>query len=473
MELENTIAIAQTEAAENAVQEEKQGLAVVDFRMVTFELAGKDYAIDIMNIKEIIKADRFTYVPNTLPFVLGVYNLRGEIIPILDLRLFFNVEIPPENGNTLKNLIILTVGEQLFGVVIDKIDKVVGVSKNAVQPPHPLFGDINIKYISGVVEANRRLYVLLDIDRIFTTRVADAQMQKRIQQQATAYTAPIASRPADTGNRAPARPVSPVAAGQPKAATTQQAKADEERATNLKFIIGSLLTYKHFVVTPLNEQWVKVRFDEWVQERGKDRIQLQNEEDATAFLKPFWSRCTDTWWTKALADEIFKLLPDNSAKNIYVWNPGCGRGMETYSLACVLTKRYPQAKIKVYAQDIDLLSVSNAPLLTVPAEVAGEWLLPFLTTTVNGEYTFTQDIKNSIMFEYHNCTHTNALPMNDIIFARDVLSLIDESQQASVVSDFNEKLKDSGVLFLGEHEVLQPESGFMERSVGSLTAYNK
>jgi len=75
----------------------------IDFKMVTFSLSGKDY---IMNVKEIAKAGNFTYVPNTLPFVIGVYNLRGEIIPILDMRLFFNIALPASSSSELENLLI-------------------------------------------------------------------------------------------------------------------------------------------------------------------------------------------------------------------------------------------------------------------------------------------------------------------------------------------------------------------------------
>ena len=74
--------------SDEAGVEQKERVSIVDFKMVTFSLAGKDYAIDIMKVKEIAKAGHFTYVPNTLPFVLGVYNLRGDIIPIIDLRRF-------------------------------------------------------------------------------------------------------------------------------------------------------------------------------------------------------------------------------------------------------------------------------------------------------------------------------------------------------------------------------------------------
>ena len=144
-------------------EQDRKAQDIIDFKMVTFSLSGKDYAIDIMYVKEIAKAGMFTYVPNTLPFVVGVYNLRGEIIPILDMRIFFNIDVPEQKPDALRNLLILTVEDQTFGIIVDKIDKVVGVQKSSIQPPHPLFVDINIKYISGVVESNKRLYILLDI----------------------------------------------------------------------------------------------------------------------------------------------------------------------------------------------------------------------------------------------------------------------------------------------------------------------
>ena len=154
-------------SADTANVEKPDNMVVVDYKMVTFSLAGKDYAIDIMKVKEIAKAGRFTYVPNALPFVLGVYNLRGDIIPIIDLRLFFNIDMPEREYDALENMLIVSIGELTFGVVVDEIDKVVGIQKSSINPPHPLFGDINIKYIQGVVEVNNRLYILLDIEKIF------------------------------------------------------------------------------------------------------------------------------------------------------------------------------------------------------------------------------------------------------------------------------------------------------------------
>ena len=120
-----------------------------------------------------------------------------------------------------------------------------------------------------------------------------------------------------------------------------------------------------------------------------------------------------------------------------------------------------------------MLSVSNAPLMSVPDAAASDWYAPFLTKKVNGEYTFTQDVKDSIMFEYHDCQHTNQLPAIDIIFARDVLSLLPQSGQEAVITDFDEKLKANGIIVVGENETLPAGAGFIEKTIGALKVYTK
>lgn len=443
--------------------DEQENVAIVDFKMVTFSLAGKDYAIDIMQVKEIAKTGRFTYVPNTLPFVLGVYNLRGEIIPIIDLRLFFNIDIPARDDNSVENMLIVSVGDQLFGVVVDQIDKVVGIQKSTIQPPHPLFGDINIKYIQGVVESQNRLYILLDIERIFNSRISAKDTENGID---NVYVNTSVREEMPAAAQAPAKGL---------AAKAEQAKAKEAPQKNIdqdfKFVVEELKNLKKFFVTDINEAWVKARFEQWAKERNE--TQIQNEKDAEDFLSSFWSPCNGQWWTKQYADEVYKLLPDNQAKQIVVWNPGCGKGYESFSLACLLKKRYPEAKIRIYAHEVDLLNVSNAPLITIPDSYANDWYAPFVTKKVSGEYTFTQEIKDIIMFEYHDCTNSNSLPMVDIVFARDLLSFLPVEAQNMVVGDFDEKLKGNGIIILGTGESLGKGSNWGEKTVGSLTYFNK
>src|SRR5215510_9423820 len=208
------------------LQEQKERIDNVDYKMITFSLAGKDYGVDIMNVKEIAKADKFTFVPNAASFVRGVYNLRGDIIPIIDLRNFFHLTLDKKNEG-LENMLILKINEQVYGTIVDKIDKVVGVNHEQIQPPHPIFGDINIKFISGVVEKEGTLYVILDVVRIFGQK-EEGKKEHSVVRGGDDFDAP------------PAKPVEQV--------EQQQAIATD---TTLDFIKESLLALKHFTVSPL------------------------------------------------------------------------------------------------------------------------------------------------------------------------------------------------------------------------------
>ncbi|MBQ3826337.1 MAG: chemotaxis protein CheW, partial [Spirochaetaceae bacterium] len=279
--LQQSAGANQTDTAQLTTEQlnaSKEQLSVIDYKMVTFSLADKDYAIDIMKVKEIAKAGHFTYVPNTMPFVLGVYNLRGEIIPIIDLRLFFNIDVPEQNPNALENVLIVTIEERTFGIVVDAIDKVVGIQKSTIQPPHPLFGDINIAYIYGVVESNNRLYILLDIDRIFGDRPEEddketPKMDVRPVSHAVnapQETAPAATEAAQKTEEAPA---------------PEKEKPSRKDDINFKFVCESLKSFRKFNVSSVNDKWVEKRFDEWEQEKGAGKTQLQNETETDMFIK--------------------------------------------------------------------------------------------------------------------------------------------------------------------------------------------
>ncbi|MGP1601314.1 CheR family methyltransferase [Treponema sp.] len=485
--LEKTLEI-ETETADAGVDKKEQ-IANIDFKMVTFALAGKDYAIDILKIKEIAKAGRFTYVPNSAPFVIGVYNLRGEIIPIIDLRIFFNIPVPERVGEEQESIIIISFGEQKYGVVVDRIDRVVGIQSSSIQPPHPLFGDINIKYIYGVVENADRLYILLDVDRIFGLKNGEryeiAQDLTVLRTQSLppeAKTAAPSSKETSAAANSPAAQSMPMqkntaASSSTKAASAAQAaSAPAQSAQNepeFSFIADGLASFKKFYVSDINETWARKRYTDWKKERAGAKLQILNADDADAFLKPFYSRCSASWWTKEYADAVYAALPDNHAKQIQVWNPGCGGGYEAYSLACLLTKRYPDAKIRIYAQDTDLLAVSNAPLMLMKKTEATSWYEPFLTQTASGEWTFTSHIKDSIMFEYHDCMHANPIPQVDIVFSRDFLSFVPEASRETVLADFYEKIRGNGFALVGDNEVLADQNNWFEVMNDSVIIYSK
>ncbi len=424
-------------------------MSIIDFKMITFSLAEKDYAIDIMKVKEIAKANNFTYVPNTSPFVLGVYNLRGDIIPIIDLRIFFNIPIKQREKDSIESMVIINVNDQAFGIVVDRIDKVVGVSKNAIQPPHPIFGDINIKYIYGVVENAGQLYILLDVDRMFVH-----QNLKGAQISESEIAAPVKA----------------LAQSEPVLDATAKISNDQ---LDVKFISDTLAALGKFYASPVNSDWIEKRYYEWRDTRVASDIQIQTEKHADEFLKPFLSPDTSRYWSDAYMNAINAALPDNESKVINIWNVGCGSGYESYSLAVLLKNKYPRSVIRIYANDSDLLAISNAPMLTVPEEQIIGRYTPYLVQGVDGSRSFSQEIKDTIMFEYHDCTHQNTVPDADIIFARDVLSLMATDKQQALLEEFSEKLKPTGVIVLGANEAMPKQSGWLRQITGDIATFSR
>ena len=151
-----------------------------DFKMVTFSLGGKDYGIDIMKVKEILKVNKFTYVPNSETYVKGVYNLRGDIISIIDFRKMFGVpEIKKDDD--LEDIIVLNLDDKRIGVIVDSINKVIALPSETIKEPHPIFSNINIKYIMGIVEKGSSIYLILDVERILGAEAEEEEEEKRAE----------------------------------------------------------------------------------------------------------------------------------------------------------------------------------------------------------------------------------------------------------------------------------------------------
>jgi len=417
------------------LQEQKERVENVDFKMVTFSLAGKDYGVDIMSVKEIAKADKFTYVPNAASYVRGVYNLRGDIIPIIDLRQFFH--LPAEKKHEgLENMLILHINDQVYGTIVDKIDKVVGIQKDTMQPPHPIFGDINIKFISGVVEKQGALYIILDVVRIFTVTEDDKGKSRGKVADGEFFVPP------------------PASGEQP---VEQKAATDSA----IGFIQESLAALRRFHSTAINASWLYKRFNEWSSRRTGEELQLRSASEADEFLDDFDSPCSGQFWNEAYAVSIRKILPNFTSQVINVWNIGCGKGCETYSFACILKAKFPTIRLKIWANDNDIMAVSQAPNMTYDLEEVPDYCRPFMVRGKSG-YSFNQLIKDSIVFEYHDITNDNTLPEVDIILARDILSFLSEEEQTKLITDFSEKLKNNGIAILGRNEEL---SGVIWQSI--------
>ena len=423
------------------------GISNIDFKMVTFTLAGKDYGIDIMKVKEINKAQKFTFVPNSAPFVKGVYNMRGDIISVIDLRIFFNLPVPQEEKG-YENMIILRLEDNTIGILVDSIEKVIGIDSSRKQPPHPLFGDINIKYIDGVVENDSSLYIILDVEKIFT----------------------LDSR-SDSSERTTPKPVPQPIPDMVEETSYASVPAQSEKSLNISFIEETLPTYINFYPSAVNRDWIISRYDSWEKQKGEGNTQLNSNDDARDFLRGFHSACTSQLWSDGLIDALTPLLPALQG-NAFIWNPGCGRGYETYSIAAILKNRNPDAIIKIQGNDNDLISISSAPGLSIDRQKAPAFYEPFLIDGTSGTQ-FNQTIKDSVMFEYSDLGNLSSLPRMDMVLCRDTLSYLTEELQTKLFNSIYEQMKPGGLLILGDNEKPIVESGWELVENDSVKLYKK
>ena len=140
-------------------------------KYLTFSLAGEEYGIAILKVKEIIGMMSITSVPQTPEFVKGVINLRGKVIPVVDLRLKFGME---ETEYTERTCIIVVeivgqAGTVLMGIVVDSVSEVLNIIGEEIEDT-PSFGTkLNTEYILGMAKMEGGVKILLDIDRVLST----------------------------------------------------------------------------------------------------------------------------------------------------------------------------------------------------------------------------------------------------------------------------------------------------------------
>ena len=141
-------------------------------KIVGFKIRDDDYAFEIMKVVEIIRLKDITEVPTAPDFIEGVINLRGKIIPIIDLRRRFGID--DKEANTMFRIIIVEYAKhQLVGVVVDEVTKVVNVKDGEMLPAPSTITGVGGRYIQSIVKTGDRIIVLLDIEKIFTEEEQD------------------------------------------------------------------------------------------------------------------------------------------------------------------------------------------------------------------------------------------------------------------------------------------------------------
>jgi purine-binding chemotaxis protein CheW len=131
---------------------------------LTFTLGTEEYGVEILKVQEIKGYSAITPIPNTPSYVKGVMNLRGAIIPIVDLRAKLAMSEAAYNQFTV--IIVVRVGAKTVGVVVDAVSDVLNIPTKDIQPTPDFGAQVDARFISGLAKAGERLVVLLDIDKV-------------------------------------------------------------------------------------------------------------------------------------------------------------------------------------------------------------------------------------------------------------------------------------------------------------------
>lgn len=143
---------------------------------LTFSLAGEEYAIGILGVKEIIEYGTLTKVPMTPPSIRGVINLRGSVVPVIDLAVKFGL---PESPITKRSCIVIVEvdaagGRMVMGIVADAVRQVMDLAPQDIEPP-PSFGtQVRVDYLRGMGKVGKKFVLILDVDRVLSVEELQA-----------------------------------------------------------------------------------------------------------------------------------------------------------------------------------------------------------------------------------------------------------------------------------------------------------
>jgi len=141
-------------------------------QLVTFSIGEEEFGVNILQVQEIIRTMDITRVPRAPEFVEGVINLRGKVIPIVDMRSRFGLAHKEHDKYT--RIIVIEIDMIIVGFVVDSVSEVLRIPANSVQPPPPVVAGMDSDYIDGVGKLEDRLLILLDLDSLLDNEEKEA-----------------------------------------------------------------------------------------------------------------------------------------------------------------------------------------------------------------------------------------------------------------------------------------------------------
>lgn len=134
-------------------------------QLVSFKIGDEEFGVDILKVQEINRMLEVTRVPNAPEYIDGVINLRGKVIPIIDLRRRFGMERKVHDKNT--RIVVVELNGKIVGFVVDAVSEVLRIPKSVTEPPPAIVAGIEAEYITAVGKLEDRLLILLDLEKVF------------------------------------------------------------------------------------------------------------------------------------------------------------------------------------------------------------------------------------------------------------------------------------------------------------------
>lgn len=133
-------------------------------QLVTFRIGEEEFGVDIVAVKEIIRLMQITMVPRAPEFIEGVINLRGKVIPVVNMRKRFNKsQVTPDNST---RIVVMELDQKIVGFLVDGVSEVLRIPETTVEDPPPVVAGIGSEYIRGIGKLDNRLLILLDLDHL-------------------------------------------------------------------------------------------------------------------------------------------------------------------------------------------------------------------------------------------------------------------------------------------------------------------
>jgi purine-binding chemotaxis protein CheW len=135
-------------------------------QLVIFKTGNEHYGVDIAAVESIIKVQDITSVPRAPEFVEGITNLRGTVLPVIDLRKRFGLAATESTKDT--RIVVIEMNGSVVGMIVDAVTEVLRISPEAIEPPSPLVTTIDSAFITGIAKVDGRLVILLDLSKVFS-----------------------------------------------------------------------------------------------------------------------------------------------------------------------------------------------------------------------------------------------------------------------------------------------------------------